>query len=384
MAVTIISSPELYTPSDNPVVWVFSSDQFSQANFSYVVEIYVNGNLSSVREVFPEVGARAHIDIQEETRIKTPVTQIGQSNVIADAANYSRFLIIIKERYGTTPAYHATVTSASIYCFKAALSPEDRQAFSYVLHTPVNADSKFMTSNNNDLYIAQGNDYFLSIITNLQAGLSLVIYAIRADGTQVTAFDLLISTPARINKFRLNTEVIMDDTGMTQLQIDETAYFDVRLEDNGGLPKSETKKIYIQREDCGTPAHLVWLNALGGFDCFTFLHNRIYSGAISKNSYSRQFGQWQGTSYVLDAASSGRIDYRKSLVKKMRAVSGYINENEQNYIVSSLLVSPLVYLDSSPVLVDTAEYEFQQDIFEDEFTQVIDITFPNAQESVIL
>ena len=52
MALTIHDTPVNYTPSGNPVVWTFSSDQTAQANFSYLVEVYVGGTLRGRQQIF--------------------------------------------------------------------------------------------------------------------------------------------------------------------------------------------------------------------------------------------------------------------------------------------------------------------------------------------
>ena len=45
MAITINDVPQDYSASGNPIVWTFESDQTGQANFSFLVEVYVGGTL---------------------------------------------------------------------------------------------------------------------------------------------------------------------------------------------------------------------------------------------------------------------------------------------------------------------------------------------------
>src|SRR6056297_2041361 len=52
MAVTILESPQSFTPSDNELEWLISSDQFLQANFEFKIELYIDGVLSSVDKLF--------------------------------------------------------------------------------------------------------------------------------------------------------------------------------------------------------------------------------------------------------------------------------------------------------------------------------------------
>ena len=62
MAVTIHQTPLSYTPSDNPIVWTFSSDQDSQTNFVYAVKIFINDTQVGTDLVFPTNGIYARYD----------------------------------------------------------------------------------------------------------------------------------------------------------------------------------------------------------------------------------------------------------------------------------------------------------------------------------
>ena len=65
MAVTINSSPQLFTPSDNPIIWSFSSNATANTNFSYLVEVYVRGSLTGTHQIYPAVGIYSHIDVSD-------------------------------------------------------------------------------------------------------------------------------------------------------------------------------------------------------------------------------------------------------------------------------------------------------------------------------
>ncbi len=42
MAVTILTEPQTFTPSDNDIDCTFSSNQSGQANFAFLVMVFVN------------------------------------------------------------------------------------------------------------------------------------------------------------------------------------------------------------------------------------------------------------------------------------------------------------------------------------------------------
>lgn len=387
MAVTIHSSPQLYTPSDNPITWTFSSNQTGQANFSYIIEAYVNGVLDSRHEIFPEVGARAHFDMQDIMQRFTPVATTTQTTVVKDAANYATCFIIIRERYGATPAYGASATATTIRAFKAALSKEEFANWNYLVYFPSTDPDKgkFMTTSPNTLRLNPDNDNFVSIITNGGTDAFIVFKLFEADGTSIPGADIPIpDSPLRIAQINLKSSLLIAETIIPQEFFDAADYMEYFINIDGGDPVTEIKRVYFDRSDCGEPTHFVWLNKFGGFDCFNFSHNRIYSGSIESYTYEKQFGEWQGTSFVYDPNNSGVIDYLKRGLKRMTAVSGFIHQDQQNFLVQSMYMSPLCYIlddEYIRVRVEATEYTLQQDNFEEEYTEEVTVSFPNYQLS---
>lgn len=386
MAVTIHSSPQNITPSDNPVTWTFSSNQTAQANFSYVVEAYVNGVLNGRHEIFPEVGARAHYDISSVMSVNTPVASPEHTTVVKSSSNTADCYIIIYERYGEPPTYHSSATSDNVVCFKASLSPEEFSEFSFEDYAAGGASIfKFLTQNTNDLYIKPDKDYYLSFFPFGENTLFLTFRLFEEDGTSIPGADIPIDPDIVSVQMNLRTSFMVAETIIPQSSFDAAAYMEVFINQGGGDPISETKRIYFDRSECGEPTHFVWLNSLGSFDVFNFSHNRIYTANIESFSYGKQFGEWQGNSFVYDPSNSGVIDYLKRTNKRMQAVSGYINDQIQNYLVESMYGSPLCFISEDGnmvrVKVEATAYELNNDLYEDEFTEIVEVSFPNAKYS---
>jgi hypothetical protein len=387
MAVTIHSEPQSITPSDNPIVWTFSSNQTAQANFSYIIEAYVNGVLDSRHEVFPEVGARAHFDMSSIMSVNTPVATVTQSTVAKNASNVAECNITIRERYGTPPTYQSDADSSTVHAFKASLSPEQMEGFDFMEYAAPGVPDpfRFLTFNTNDLYIPPDKDYFLSFFPFGESTLFVSFQLFEEDGTSIPGSDIAIPDTFEVIQLNLRTSFLVAESIIPQSSFDAAAYMEVFVNQGGGDPISETKRIYFDRSECGTPTHFVWLNSLGGFDVYNFSHNRIYLALVESFRYGKQFGEWQGTSFVLDASNSGTIDYLKKTNKRMQAVSGYIDEPTQNYLVDSMYGSPLCYISEAGeftrVTVEATAYELQNDLFEDEFTETVEVSFPNAKYS---
>lgn len=385
MAVTIHSSPQFYTPSDNPIRWTFSSNQTGQANFSYIIEAYVNGVLDSRHEIFPEVGARAHFDMQDIMQRFTPVATTTQTTVGKSASNFAECYIIVRERYGSTPAYGSSATSSSVFPFKACLSPEEFAVWDYTDYAFSSSSiANFMTDSPQELSIQPGKDYFLTLIQDGENELALTFQLFEADGTSIPGSDVAIPDALRIVQININTDLLVSESIIPQESFDAAAYMDIYVAQGGGDPGTEIKRFYFDRSTCGTSTYFVWLNKYGGFDAFLFTHNRIYSGSIQSYTYEKQFGEWQGTSFVYNPNNSGVIDYLKRGAKRMTAVSGFIHQDQQNFLVQSMYMSPLCYIlddEYIRVRVEATEYTLQQDNFEEEYTEEVTVSFPNYQLS---
>ena len=102
MAITINSSSQEYSHSGNPLVFVFSSDETAQANFSYAVEVSVNGTLVERHKIFPESGIYAHFDASDvcERYCNVPTKT---DSILIDSGSTIELLINVIENYGTPP-----------------------------------------------------------------------------------------------------------------------------------------------------------------------------------------------------------------------------------------------------------------------------------------
>lgn len=385
MAVTIHTSPQFFTPSDNPVVWTFSSNQTGQANFSYVVEAYVNGVLDSRHEIFPEVGARAHFDMASIMSVNTPVATVVQTTVGKDAGFLASCNIVVRERYGSTPSYHSSETSSLAYCFKSRLSNEEMQKWKYTDYTLGFTDPKFLTNMPNTLKLPSNSDYFISILNDSMNDIFLTFKLYEEDGTPIPGADISLPDNVLSIQINLNSDLLIGESIITQDAFDQAAYMEVFINQFGGDAITETKRFYFEKNDCGQHTKFVWLNYFGGFDSYNFTHNRVYLSQITSYRYGKQFGEWQNNLYALDASNSGTIDYLKRTNSRMQAVSGYIDEETQNYLVQSMYGSPLCYIleddEYTRVTIEATAFELQNDLYEEEFTEVVEVSFPNAKYS---
>jgi hypothetical protein len=385
MAVTIASSPQKYTPSDNPIIWTFYSGAIGNPNFSYIIEVYVNAVLISSHQVFPEIGGGySHFDISEIIRPITPVAIVGSSTIVTDASNYRSAYVKIREFYGTTPGFHADATSATIYPFKACLNPIDFDTFDYTDFKCTSNTKRFLTDSPNTLMLPEGKDYYLNIITDNQTDIGIILTFYDSSNTLITAIDYNAATSFKITQFNLNSDNYLST--LTQPVLDTVSYVDYYIADLGSSPISETKRMYFDR-GCDNGAELIWLNKYGAFDVYNYGHNLVASSEITAKTFEKQYGGWVDVNYVLDSSNAGVHSYFKTATDKVKLISKYIDSDTQNWLVRSAYISSLVFMfDATRQMVNIAStsYEESNDRFVEETTEMVDLTLPNIRKSILL
>jgi hypothetical protein len=394
MAVTINNSPTTYTPSDNPIIWRFSSDQTAQPNFRFIVEVYVNSVLYSTHDVFVERSNYAHFDgsqvAQQVCEFETPdLTLIAQEN-----KNWQEMYIRVREYYGTPLAFGASATSADIYPFKARLSNEEfdvyrTQATQYIQGGVTRRFNTYLSKDIN-LEMRLNDNYFDGIINDFDSRTVVKVNLYDDTDTlistaQVALKDGIISH--RISLINLNPALWIAQTSLTSGDYAQCVYFEYFiLETSGNTRVSEIRRVYINAE-CGYFGRaLSWLNKFGSFDNFLFFHNAQNDTEISQQSFARQYGGWVSDEYVLDATVSGTSDIVKNMRDKARIVSDYMTMDVFNWLTRSLLESPFVlaqYEGQTPykVLPRNATYSEAQDRFDELFSLVVECELPNERQS---
>jgi hypothetical protein len=377
MAVTIHTSPQLYTPSDSPIIWTFSSNQTAQANFSYIVDLYVGGSLDSRHQIFPENGIYSHFDASETMQSRVSAPDINATAIVQDAGNWNSCYIIVREYYGTPAALQANATSSTIYPFKAYVSDDNISSWDYTDYTIGSATKLFLTEFNRDSFATMTDTtQYLQIITNLTTtALRIRFY----DDTDTLLFT---QTEAISNTFRI-TQICLNSTYLNGAFL-TSSYIVVDIFNVSAL--SESIRVNItETNNCDIYTRITWLNHLGSHDSYTFDFNKTQRADIKEYSFERQLGRWDGTDYVLDSAVSGSNQYFKTIQDGGQIVSGWLTQSQQNSIVK-LYESPYKVIEATLLnfinfTVVNASYDIKQSRFEDLFNEVIDYKLSNERKS---
>lgn len=377
MAITIQQVPQLYTPSDSPIMWRFSSDKTNEANFSFLVEVYIDAVLDSRHIVFPEVGIYAHFDASE--RLKASVSASSLSNtLVQDAGNWKSCYIKITERYGTPIANQANTTSSTVYTFKGCLSDEDFVNWDHRKYLVNYIAYGFMTNfDRTSLVLGTNTDFYLQVINNLLTP-NLTIEYYDDENNLLDLVQTAISNTIRILQINLKDTLHTIPSG--------TAYMNVYID---GSTNSEVIRLnVIQSDACNVLTPCIWLNEFGGFEQYIFTHNYISRSEIKSYSYERQFGKWNGSTFEYNVFNSGVTNYLKVIKDSGEIVSDWISEDLQGSVVR-MYESPYVVVQIGTtsyyqIIVVNSSYEIKQGRFDELFNEIVQYEKSNMRKSINL
>ena len=370
MAVTINQTPSNWSPSDNPLMFRFSSTQTAQPNFSYIVETYYNSLKVSEDRLFVEVGNYAHIDVSPIVKnlLNTPQQTIP---LFGNAATNGSIYVKVIENYGTIPINQANATSATIKIFKACLS--DKMWKSWDASEWV--ENKYLTNypELTEMYQQFGAPFYLSAIMDGSFNLSISFYDIND-----VLLDSYTETQTRvIAQLNLSTDSLQVNTTIPDINI--VHYYIVEL-------GSILKKVYLQKAECNPIQSLSWINEYGVWDSFIFSHNIERKGSVTERMYGKKFGNWVGTNFNYNLDQAGNIRVGTQQTDSATIYTGWISQTLQNWLIE-LFKAPRFYLytnEIESVRVTSSAFSYEQSRFEDLISQAVDIEFTNNNNGISL
>jgi len=374
MAITIYDEPQKYSTAGNPLVFTFSSDETAQPNFSFIVEVYVNESLHSTHQVFRQFNTLSKFDCSGilASTLSSPLIVDGTLTTFYDSA-INEYYIIVYEKYGTTPTTQDDATSSTLYAFNGSLRHPDWIDFDYQNY---NADTNNSTSPRLFLtswprakryYCGLEERVFLGIICD-DTGMNLRVRIYNSSGSQI-ATDLVSVTLSNFIVFDASPSTIIANTTITQGNFDAAAYYTIEARPTGGGAYSGASEAF--RIDIDLECHryetkrLHWLNKFGVWDSFTFTLVSVDSTAVESYGYQREKGVWDNTSYLYPRYQGENVTFAKRATDQLILNSDWISQEVQQWLVRSLLESPVVYLEQEngtefePVNITNSSYQFK-------------------------
>lgn len=410
MAITITQTPEKYTPSDNPIVYVFKQPLTVSGNpkynVSFVVKVLIGSAEIGTFEIFPElIGATDYfgkIDLSD--KIRGYITNHSVSNSTAsptflyDTQNYVDTQIDIQEKYSTDPNVApeiqvAITTTEKTIVFKGSLSRSEFKVWDYTLYKKGGLGRKFLTDKpSTDLFGAtiyaatekKGGTTILSWLDNSDLDTPAnyyvkFIYLLSSGNvTQTTTFNTAYQ--GAVSALRFNLREQLDLGNITQSTYDNCTGVTIAVQDLSNVGRMGVYGITFSDVCFDNGANILWLNKYGSYDNFRFTYNSRYKAKIESKSYSKKQGEWNAisNSYNVNNNTFGKIDYLKTITKQLELSSDWLNETVQNWLVQ-LYESPLIYLNEGTevenVVVTDSSYQVKQFEHDELFNEVINIEF---------
>ena len=373
MAITITNEPQNFTTASNPVVFEFSSTQTSQASFSFIVELTVNGSVHSFHQVFPESVNFGKFDCSEILRsivfsdlISDGSFQTTYTNAIA---SYS---IRVIEKYGTPPIQVGSfVGSNTLNVMNGALRHIDWINYDFTDYDfTTTVDCLFLTA------FPRTSSYFCGLTESIFLGMiSSTAIASDLTATLYDVNDVLISSglasglTANLLLVDVSPATIVANTTVTNADFSTAHYYTIQISLSGA--NTELFRIYVDNE-CSqyTSRRLHWLNKFGVWDSYTFNKYSEESTSIKSKSYQRDSGTWSNTNeFEYNRVNGSNFSGTKTSSDIMKLNSDWIKQEKQNWLMPSLLESPSVYLEITqgvfePVVVSTKSFVTKQKIKE--------------------
>lgn len=418
MAVTFLGGPDsTLTPSDNPVTWWFSSDQTAQANFAFLVRVYVNGVLKQNHyPLFPENnGTTLHFDASDAAMLacSPPVPKVTlDDGVAADAANYAQISIEVCEYYGTPATLQSTSTEQFVNVYKACLSDYNFTQWSsqdyyyaFPVHGPPRVPKWLTLWPNRPL----GNKYYcgmteqlFGMFVNGNQDLDLRVDLFDADDNLIVSDAITTgSGDWLITIYNLSPKSIAANSGVISLaDFTNCAYYNCYVDDYSASG-SESFRVYIDRS-CDTygTKRLHYLSSIGSMESFSFTKANEKGRDIIHNGYETNWGRYNGDGNFEYSVYQGREkDHRNTSVGNMKISSDWIKEINYNFLGNELLESPYVFLEQletvvtdvstittfyKRVKVTNTKFDEKQKIKDGLFQLVVELNTSDARKTALI
>jgi len=349
MAITINSSPDIYSSLHAPLWFVLSSTNTAQTNFKYVCDVYVGGNLVARLKSFPQ-----------------PVSSKGIFNVAPVVRNY--WASYFKPDIITPSAF--SYTGSDIYVdYELKFGEEyggttyldlittSKFGYNYIqdyLYTPTSPAENTPKNHSVDVSVWNG-----STTTNYTGA-----------NVNFRDFALLDISPRAINDYIASS--IITST---------TVYYDVKIKIAGNL--RNTARVYLSctQNDVVT---LHYLNALGGYDTMDFTAVNRQTRNIEKSSFEGI--EWEYSSNYMNRANTYGVMYGGSNQFATRQKLTYrLISDWLSYIdylaIKELIGSSEIYLERGnnfiPVQVGTNTWAEKKRYADKTYNLELDISIAN-------
>jgi hypothetical protein len=364
MAITILSSPNQFMAAYNQVPYTVSSNNTSQPNFNFIVDVNQTGGTSNplARLKYPAQPSSSQLTLDIGSVLKNYVSYDFDPNsfgIMANPKSRLNYFVQFRELYDN---------ASGVPTLSGVLASDPPAPSSSVFKLAANAIFDFEEFNPNSFVDKQVLAYgFLNfqgkenIALNQRRILSwfdktrVVNYiGIGYNSGGLTPVITFEAAPLTANEYLFSLDLL---SLIDFITLNEGNEFFIRLYDidNNAI----ATKIFTYTEPCSQyeNVRLHYLNKLGGFDVFNFNKNTMKTMTIDRKQFKAPL--------PIGYSKSDRLktNYNTTINDKITINSDWISE-EQSALLEQLATSPIIYLERSPtnfiaVNILNAEYEIK-------------------------
>lgn len=388
MAVTILDTPEIYSPAYNDIVFVVTSDKKTQANFRYIADVYIGTDMIRLPLLpHPTYGSGAfNVGRIVETYVNSDISK-DTYGFQQNLNSYKSFYVRFGEEYGLstsgTTVYPNQVTSSTIYGWNSNIDFLPFQNYTYTDYVaqPSGAlvTTRLLTNQPTEVKIRDDEDAWTHVMSDTSG---TVYYA------EVLTYDSsnnLLQTVKINNSYQalgsVNDRFVRFGSGTRNLNLISSsgivlgsqpiitasvAYYYVDFHKYTGTAVT-TKQRYNVDNTCtkNVTYRFHFLNKVGGFDSFTFIRGSQKDVEIKRSNYKKVSGGLTSAStYGYSKSDRGDVQYFTQLRDGIKVKSDWLSEDESDWL-EELITSPEVYLDDPThglvaVNIKNPTYKFKQ------------------------
>jgi len=366
MAITIEQAPDSITPVYNKVEYLISSTNSGNTDFSYLVDIYINGSGTKTARLRIPIRPSDSYGIVDIHRVleTTLTSDVGDTTSILgnnDAPNHAlTYIVKIGEEYdpGTGIITQYPPTGGGIdstrTAINASLEKQEWIDWDWAEYNTGQATDKYLTNSPSSRNVSIEDHGWLyhsnslihdryNVETYDSSGASLGSWVITASSTSVITY--VASAPASLNLID-NANL---STGVQPIITTSTGSYSITPH-NVVLARGETKTFVI-KEPCKFNANnLIFLNKLGGFDHFTFYNGDSSSYSIQRKTMKVNIDTVSGTTISHSMQDREKVQYYTKQTETIKLMSDWITEEEDAWLLE-LIESPEIYLQNGNDLI---------------------------------
>jgi len=342
MAITFHQNPQAITPSDNDVLWTFSSNETDEPNFEFKIELLVDTVVVFVGKVFPIQTNVAYFNAVEILRALVPapiidssptVTPILPDELLFENSSVRTVALRVTERYGATIANQATATSSNRAVWKSALSELQWLGFDPVDYTTGNESRLFMTNfpRGYKYWVTREQNFYLMFIQPTSQNIS--VRSINFDDAETKNFG---TKSAGLYYVNFNIEDWESVNSPFFLYLVFLNFDDV----------TESFRVDVL-ETCNESRTVFFLNKLGGVDSWTFTARLQVQRNFQRSEFQKKFGSLNSNAYDYDTYEGRYQNFHNKSENTETIDSDWLHPEVHAWLVRELLESPLVWTEDS-------------------------------------